>query len=69
MKKRTADYLNRKKAFIEMAHPGSVKGLLIAEYNASRNILVKKDILKTIEEIDHMGEKTTPSTTEQFAVS
>ncbi|MEO7312165.1 MAG: hypothetical protein ABIX01_17310 [Chitinophagaceae bacterium] len=57
MKKRTVDYLQRQNAFKEMAHPLDVKSLLIAEFNASRNIVVKKDILKTIEEIDHMGRK------------
>lgn len=45
-----------------MAHPHDVKSLLIAEFNASRNIVVKKDILKTIEEIEHMGEKTNHAT-------
>lgn len=55
MKKRTVDYLNRKKAFFEMRHPTDVKSLLIAEFNASRNILVKKDILKVMNEVDQMG--------------
>ena len=56
MKRRTVDYLSRKKALIEMAHTPDVKSLLIAEFNSSRNIVVKKDILKTMEEIEHMGE-------------
>jgi hypothetical protein len=56
MKRRTVDYLSRKKALIEMAHTPDVKSLLIAEFNNTRNIVVKKDILKTLEEVAHMGD-------------
>ncbi len=56
MKRRTVDYLNRKKALIEMAHTPDVKSLLIAEFNNTRNIVVKKDILKTLEAIEQMAE-------------
>lgn len=55
MKKRSVDYFSRQKAFIEMSHTPDVKSLLIAEFNASRNIVVKKDILKTIEAMEQMG--------------
>lgn len=39
-----------------MAHTPDVKSLLIAEFNATRNIVVKKDILKTLEAVEHMGD-------------
>ena len=50
-----------------MAHTHDVKSLLIAEFNSSRNIVVKKDILKTIEEIEHMGEAPVAAKTQQTA--
>ena len=50
-----------------MAHTHDVKSLLIAEFNSSRNIVVKKDILKTIEEIEHMGEAPVSAKTQQTA--
>jgi hypothetical protein len=52
MKQRTRDYMNRKKAHNSMCHPTDLKSLLVAEYESSRNILVKKDVLKMIEKLD-----------------
>ena len=57
MKKRTIDYLGRKKAFTEMHHPKDVKSLLVSEFKASKSIVVKKDILKTLEQITKMGKQ------------
>jgi hypothetical protein len=57
MQKRTVDYIKRKKSFIEIAHKPSVKSMLVAEFKSSKNILVKKDILKTLESIEELGKK------------
>lgn len=52
MKQRTKDYLNRKKARAVMLHPTDLKSFLVAEYESSRNLVVKKDVLKMINELD-----------------
>ncbi|MES2777272.1 MAG: hypothetical protein V4722_24050 [Bacteroidota bacterium] len=69
MKRRTVDYLNRKKALIDMAHTHDVKSLLLAEFKSTRNIVVKKDILKTIEQIQHMGKPKDVPAKEEAASS
>ncbi|HRO43731.1 MAG TPA: hypothetical protein PL009_12915 [Flavipsychrobacter sp.] len=52
MKQRTRDYLDRKKARNLMCHPTDLKSLLIAEFESSRNIVVKKDVLKMLEQLE-----------------
>jgi hypothetical protein len=52
MKTRSKDYLNRKKAQGAMRHPDDLKSFLIAEYDSSRNIVVKKDIMKMISQME-----------------
>jgi hypothetical protein len=50
--------MDRKKAQCAMRHPGDLKSFLIAEHDASRNIVVKKDIMKMIarlEELEQQG--------------
>ena len=49
---RTKDYMARKKAQCAMRHPADLKSFLIAEYDASRNIVVKKDIKKMIDALE-----------------
>jgi hypothetical protein len=49
MTPRTKDYIIRKKAQSAMRHPGDLKSFLIAEYDSSRNIVVKKDIRKMLD--------------------
>ena len=51
MKQRTKDYMFRKRAQRTLQHPDDLRTLLIAEYNSSRNFLVKKDISKMIDEL------------------
>jgi len=55
MKQRTIDYLIRRKARKEMCHPTDLKSLLVAEFESSRNILVKKDVLKMIAQLEAQG--------------
>jgi hypothetical protein len=52
MKQRSKFYMGRKKAQKDMCHPDDLKRFLIAEYNSSQNIVVKKDIMKMIEQLD-----------------
>lgn len=52
MKQRTKDYLERKKARNEMNHPMDLKSFLVAEYNSSRNLVVKKDVKNMIDALD-----------------
>jgi len=54
MKQRTKDYIDRKKAKNILLHPDdlNLKSLLIAEYDSSRNLIVKKDIKKLIEQME-----------------
>ncbi|RYD56881.1 MAG: hypothetical protein EOP56_10850 [Sphingobacteriales bacterium] len=52
MKARSKFYMGQKKALKEMCHPNDLKSLLIAEYNSSQNIVVKKDIMKMIAQIE-----------------
>lgn len=52
MKQRSKDYMDRKKAQCAMRHPVDLKSLLMAEFDASRSIIVKKDIMKMIEQLD-----------------
>jgi hypothetical protein len=59
MKQRAKDYMDRKKAQCHMRHPEDLKSFLIAEHDASRNLVVKKDIMKMIarlEELEHSGQ-------------
>ena len=35
-----------------MLHPTDLKSFLVAEYESSRNLVVKKDVLKMINELD-----------------
>jgi hypothetical protein len=53
MTKRSQYYMSRRKALVTMCHPGSIQDLLIAEFNSSQNLIVKKDILKMIEQIEN----------------
>ena len=55
MKQRTKDYLDRRKARNEMNHPLDLKSFLIAEYNSSRSIIVKKDVKNMIDALDKAG--------------
>jgi hypothetical protein len=61
MKRRTQDYMDQKKAFRKMLHPENLdlKSFLIAEFDSSHNIVVKKDILKIIDQLDHPMPVTT----------
>lgn len=52
MNQRSKDYMIRSKAKIALRHPADLKSFLIAEYNSSTNIIVKKDILKMIENME-----------------
>ena len=56
MKQRTKDYILRKKARSIMLHPDSInlKNLLIAEHDSSRNLVVKKDIMKMLAQMETM---------------
>jgi hypothetical protein len=54
MKSRNLDYFARQKAKRSLMHPGDLKSFLIAEFDSSRNIVVKKDILKTLEKLEQM---------------
>ncbi len=54
MKSRNLDYFARQKAKRSLRHPGDLKSFLIAEFDSSRNIVVKKDILKTLEKLESM---------------
>lgn len=54
MKQRSVDYFERRKAMKLMQQPGKLREFLIAEYNSSRNIVVKKDIMKMIEDLDKL---------------
>lgn len=49
MKQRTADYIARKKEQSKLRRPEDLRSFLIAEYNSTRNIIVKKDILKMLD--------------------
>jgi hypothetical protein len=51
MKQRTVDYIERKKAQSQLRKPGDLRSFLIAEYNSTRSIIVKKDILKMLDNI------------------
>lgn len=57
MDQRTKSYMDRKKALRSMQHPGDLKTFLIAEYNSSRNFLVKRDISKLIDELEAFEKK------------
>ena len=57
MKQRTKDYMFRKRAQRSLQHPSDLRTLLIAEYNSSRNFLVKKDISKLIDELETSTKK------------
>lgn len=57
MKQRTRDYMDRKKAQCAMRHPTDLKSFLIAEHDASRNIVVKKDIMKMIARLEELESK------------
>jgi hypothetical protein len=51
--------MDRKKAQCHMRHPEDLKSFLIAEHDASRNLVVKKDIMKMIarlEELESTGQ-------------
>jgi hypothetical protein len=54
MKQRTKDYIERKKARSIMLHPDEIdlKNLLIAEHDSSRNLVVKKDIMKMLAQME-----------------
>jgi hypothetical protein len=52
MKSRSRFYIGRKKAQKEMCHPHDLKSLLIAEYNSSQNLVVKKDIRKMLDQLE-----------------
>lgn len=54
MKQRVRDYMDRKKAQCKMRHPEDLKSFLIAEHDASRNIVVKKDIMKMIARLEEL---------------
>ena len=47
--------MNRRKARNDMNHPLDLKSFLIAEYNSSRNIVVKKDVKNMIDALDKAG--------------
>lgn len=53
MKQRAHFYINRKKALKNMCHPDDLKMFLIAEYNSSQNLIVKKDIRNMIDKLEH----------------
>jgi hypothetical protein len=57
MKQRSRDYMYRKKAQCTMRHPTNLKSFLIAEHDASRNIVVKKDIMKMIARLEELEEQ------------
>lgn len=59
MKQRSKDYMSRKKAQTNMCHPQDLKSFLIDEYNSSRNIIVKKDILHMINDMEDAGVQET----------
>lgn len=59
MKQRAAAYFKRKKAFIGVLRPSSLKEMLKAGFYSTKNILVKRDILKVYEEITHPTKETT----------
>lgn len=57
MNQRSKDYMNRKKAQTNMCHPQDLKSFLINEYNSSQNIIVKKDILHMINDMERVGDQ------------
>lgn len=52
MKQRAKDYFERQKSFRAMQRIGDLKSLLIAEHDASRNLIVKKDIRDMLEKLE-----------------
>lgn len=48
MKKRTINYIKRQKAFREMFQFKDIKSFLMAGLETSRSLVVKKDILETL---------------------
>ncbi|GEM_PF-2488556 len=57
MKQRVRDYMDRKKALCKMRHPEDLKSFLIAEHDASRNLVVKKDIMKMIARLEELEQQ------------
>jgi len=54
MKLRTRNYLNRKRAFRVMLQFRDIKSFLWAGFVTSKNMIVKRDVLETIMELDGM---------------
>jgi len=52
MKRRTRNYLQRQNALNEMLHFTNIKDLLLAGFQASKSLVVKKDILNMVIALD-----------------
>lgn len=52
MKKRTMNYLKRQKAFRQMLAFTDLKSLLMASFHTSRSLVVKKDILEILQQLN-----------------
>lgn len=59
MNTRTKEYLARKKAFEALPKQPTLKNLLKTSFYATRNLFVKKDILKTYGELKQPATRTT----------
>lgn len=67
MNQRSKDYMIRGKAKAALLHPADLKSFLIAEYDSSTNIIVKKDILKMIEKMEETERVAAPSAEETIS--
>ncbi len=55
MKKRNINYIKRQKAFREMFQFKDIKSFLIAGFHTSKSLVVKKDILETLLQLNKQG--------------
>lgn len=53
MTRRTKSYLNRQKALRNMLNFTDLKSFLMAGFQASRSLVVKKDIVNMLVELEH----------------
>ncbi len=53
MTRRTKSYLNRQKALRNMLNFTDLKSFLMAGFQASRSLVVKKDIVNMLIELEH----------------
>ena len=69
MDTRTKEYIARKKAFEALPKQPNIKNLLKTSFFASRSVIVKKDILKTYEELNQLNTGTASQQTQSSFAS